>query len=34
MTETTAHPRSSFYLAMCVLPKNQREAMFSVYRFC
>ena len=26
--------RSSFYLAMRVLPKDQREAMFSVYRFC
>ena len=29
-----AAPRSSFYLAMRVLPKDQREAMFSVYRFC
>ena len=26
--------RSSFYLAMRVLPKQQREAIFSVYRFC
>ena len=26
--------RSSFYLAMRVLPKDEREAMFSVYRFC
>lgn len=26
--------RSSFYLAMRVLPKDQREAMFSVYQFC
>ena len=26
--------RSSFYLAMRILPKEQREAMFSVYRFC
>ncbi len=26
--------RSSFYLAMRVLPRDQREAMFSVYRFC
>ena len=26
--------RSSFYMAMRVLPKDQREAMFSVYRFC
>lgn len=29
-----AAARSSFYLAMRVLPKDQREAMFSVYRFC
>ncbi|HZZ60849.1 MAG TPA: presqualene diphosphate synthase HpnD [Roseiarcus sp.] len=29
-----AAARSSFYLAMRVLPKNQREAMFSIYRFC
>jgi phytoene synthase len=34
MTEPTAHSRSSFYLAMRVLPKDQREAMFSIYRFC
>jgi squalene synthase HpnD len=27
-------PRSSFAMAMRVLPKEQREAMFSVYRFC
>jgi len=30
----TATSRSSFYMAMRVLPKEQREAMFSVYRFC
>ena len=34
MTEPTAQSRSSFYLAMRVLPKDQREAMFSIYRFC
>ena len=33
MSEQAA-ARSSFYLAMRVLPKDQREAMFSVYRFC
>ena len=33
MTEPTAQSRSSFYLAMRVLPKDQREAMFSIYRF-
>lgn len=26
--------RSSFYLAMRILPAERREAMFSVYRFC
>jgi len=34
MKEQAATSRSSFYLAMRVLPKDQREAMFSVYRFC
>ena len=34
MTEPTAHTRSSFYLAMRILPQDQREAMFSIYRFC
>ncbi len=34
MNEHTTPARSSFYLAMRVLPKDQREAMFSVYRFC
>jgi presqualene diphosphate synthase len=34
MNEQAPAERSSFYLAMRVLPKDQREAMFSVYRFC
>ena len=34
MNEQAAASRSSFYMAMRVLPKDQREAMFSVYRFC
>jgi len=35
MTTTTAPAvRSSFYLAMRVLPKARREAMFALYRFC
>ena len=34
MTRPPAVSRSSFYLAMRILPKDQREAMFSVYRFC
>jgi presqualene diphosphate synthase len=34
MNEQAAVARSSFYLAMRVLPKDKREAMFSVYRFC
>jgi len=34
MNQQAAAARSSFYLAMRVLPKEQREAMFSVYRFC
>lgn len=34
MNERASAARSSFYLAMRVLPKDQREAMFSVYRFC
>jgi phytoene synthase len=25
---------SSFYLAMCILPKRRREAMFALYAFC
>ncbi|HKN30633.1 MAG TPA: presqualene diphosphate synthase HpnD [Roseiarcus sp.] len=34
MNQQATAARSSFYLAMRVLPKDQREAMFSVYRFC
>jgi presqualene diphosphate synthase len=34
MTQQAIAARSSFYLAMRVLPKDQRKAMFSVYRFC
>jgi presqualene diphosphate synthase len=34
MNDQPAASRSSFYLAMRVLPKDQRDAMFSVYRFC
>jgi squalene synthase HpnD len=34
MTELAAPPRSSFSMAMRVLPKDRRDAMFSVYRFC
>jgi phytoene synthase len=44
MSETTAAPaaevsagharKSSFYLAMRILPKPQREAMYEVYSFC
>jgi phytoene synthase len=34
MNEQAPAARSSFYFAMRVLPKDQREAMFSVYRFC
>ena len=34
MSENVAPARSSFYMAMRILPKDQREAMFSVYRFC
>ena len=29
-----AAARSSFYLAMLILPKEQREAMYQVYAFC
>ena len=35
MSQSAAPPvRSSFYVAMRILPTAQREAMFSVYRFC
>ena len=34
MTDSATPARSSFYLAMRVLPQDQREAMFSIYRFC
>lgn len=34
MNDQAPVARSSFYMAMRVLPKDQREAMFSVYRFC
>jgi phytoene synthase len=33
-TPTAPAVRSSFYLAMRVLPKARREAMFALYRFC
>ncbi len=26
--------RSSFYAAMRIMPKAEREAMFAIYRFC
>ena len=32
--ETPAAARSSFYAAMRVLPRPQREAMYHVYAFC
>jgi len=35
MSESAAPAaRSSFYMAMRILPEAQREAMFAVYRFC
>ena len=44
MNDATAHEMesdagrrasgSSFYRAMCMLPKSQREAMFEIYSFC
>ena len=34
MTEQAAPRGSSFYLAMRVLPRDQREAMLSIYTFC
>ena len=34
MSENAAPARSSFYMAMRILPKDRREAMFSIYRFC
>lgn len=37
VTPTTLAPaakRSSFYLAMRILPREQREAMYAVYAFC
>ncbi|THD47678.1 MAG: presqualene diphosphate synthase HpnD [Bradyrhizobium sp.] len=34
MSQAGGSGRSSFYLAMRVLPTNQRDAMFSIYRFC
>jgi phytoene synthase len=35
MTETRARAaRSSFYLAMRIMPPNQRQAIFEIYSFC
>ena len=38
MTETTVAATrasgSSFYAAMRIMPKAEREAMFAIYRFC
>ena len=34
MSQPPTVPRSSFSLAMQILPQEQRDAMFAVYRFC
>ena len=34
MNDHSSVPRSSFSVAMRILPKDQRDAIFSVYRFC